>query len=154
MRTALVMLTLVLCLGVLGISIYETLTFPEQQGNPVCKLTAWIARCFTQEKPLVILEEEVEVTKSIPRGVDMGCRSDSTLPEAKSAARQPEFLEEPTGTAEKFPERRKNDVFVEEPIILLEEEVEITKDIPRGTSFDQLSNRCLDKKPRPPVVEP
>ncbi len=33
---------------------------------------------------------------------------------------------------------------VEKPIILLEEEVEITKDIPRGTSFDNLSNKNLD----------
>ncbi len=33
---------------------------------------------------------------------------------------------------------------VEKPIILLEEEVEITKDIPRGTSFDCLSNKNLD----------
>jgi hypothetical protein len=33
---------------------------------------------------------------------------------------------------------------VEKPIIILEEEVEITKDIPRGTSFDNLSNKNLD----------
>ena len=36
------------------------------------------------------------------------------------------------------------EVMVEKPIILLEEEVEITKDIPRGTSFDNLSNKNLD----------
>ncbi len=33
---------------------------------------------------------------------------------------------------------------VEKPIIILEEEVEITKDIPHGTSFDRLSNKSLD----------
>jgi len=32
----------------------------------------------------------------------------------------------------------------ESPIIITEEEVEITKDIPRGTSFDNLSNKNLD----------
>jgi len=36
------------------------------------------------------------------------------------------------------------DKIVEKPIILLEEEVEITKDIPRGTSFDNLSNKNLN----------
>ncbi|MHC4661621.1 MAG: prenyltransferase/squalene oxidase repeat-containing protein [Planctomycetota bacterium] len=35
------------------------------------------------------------------------------------------------------------DVMKEKPIIMLEEEVEITKDIPRGTSFDNLSNKNL-----------
>jgi hypothetical protein len=36
------------------------------------------------------------------------------------------------------------DKIVEKPIIMMEEEVEITKDIPRGTSFDKLSGRNLD----------
>ncbi len=40
--------------------------------------------------------------------------------------------------------RIEAEVMVEKPIILLEEEVEITKDVPRGTSFDNLSNKNLD----------
>ncbi|MHC4660630.1 MAG: hypothetical protein ACYS8W_02975 [Planctomycetota bacterium] len=36
------------------------------------------------------------------------------------------------------------DKMVEKPIIMLEEEVEITQDIPRGTSFDNLSNKNLN----------
>ncbi|TET34948.1 MAG: hypothetical protein E3J72_12495 [Planctomycetota bacterium] len=36
------------------------------------------------------------------------------------------------------------DKLIEKPIIMLEEEVEITKDIPRGTSFDNLSNKNLN----------
>jgi hypothetical protein len=36
------------------------------------------------------------------------------------------------------------DKIVERPIVMLEEEIEITKDIPRGTSFDNLSNKNLN----------
>lgn len=52
-------------------------------------------------------------------------------------------------------ERRKRAIFktpyidgmsmADAPVVLLEEEVEITKDIPDGTSFDRLSNKNLDK---------
>lgn len=152
MRTALVMLTLVLCLGMLAISIYETADSPEGRDNPVRRLFSSLAGCFREEKPVIILEEEVEVVKYVPRGVDMGGRSNSTLPEAKPATRPPEFFEEPV--------RHQA-----QPVILLEEEVEITRDVPSGTSFDNFSQRNLDSTScldayglRPvvkrPVVEP
>ena len=36
------------------------------------------------------------------------------------------------------------EIMVEHPIIILEEEQEITKSVPRGTSFENLSNKNLD----------
>ncbi len=150
MRTALVMLTLVLCLGVLAISIYETADSPEGRDNPVCRLASWLGGWLRSEKPVIILEEEVEYTIAVPRGVDMGCRSNSTLPKSKPVARPPEFFEEPA----------VRQAQPAQPIIILEEEVEITRDIPRGTSFDNLSQRNLnstsiiDPYGVRPVVEP
>lgn len=35
--------------------------------------------------------------------------------------------------------------FKPKPVIILEEEIEITKDIPRGISFDSLSNASIDR---------
>ncbi len=45
--------------------------------------------------------------------------------------------------------RIEAEVMVEKPVVLLEEEVEITKDVPRGTSFDNLSNKNLDRAKAP-----
>jgi hypothetical protein len=131
---------------------------PATAGKPkslVPRILSSLADLFSSDRPMIILEKEVEITKDIPQGVDMGCKSNNTLPAASPAPRPPEFFEEPAGTtAEFFEERRRAEVLVEKPTILLEEEVEITKDIPRGTSFDQLSNRNLDNTPRRPAVEP
>ena len=82
------------------------------------RLGSRIADIFTPDEPVIILEEEVEIMVDIPRGVDMGCRSNSSLVRAPAIIRK--------------------------PIIILEEEVEITRDIPEGTSFDTLSNSKLD----------
>ena len=133
MRTVLVMLTLVLCVSVFGICVYVT-TGSEEKGS---------------------LNREEEDTKRRSQGTpSTGVRGrSSTLPESEPAARPPEFFEEPTGTTEEPPERREAEPMIEKPIILLPEEVEITKDIPRGTSFDQLS-KPFSPSPQLPATDP
>ncbi len=49
--------------------------------------------------------------------------------------------------------RIESEKMVERPIVILEEEVEITKDIPRGTSFDNLSNKNLTTTPKELALE-
>ena len=133
MRTALVVLTLVLCASVFGVCVYVTTGSGEESLN-----------C------------EEETGKRASQGTSpTGVRGrNDALPASRPAARPPESSEKPAGTTGKSPERREAEAMVEKPIILLSEEVEITKDIPRGTSFDQLSNRNLDEKPRRPAIEP
>ncbi len=62
---------------------------------------------------------------------------------AKREVKQQEYDEELKRDMVKTP-KIKADKIVEKPIIILEEEVEITKDIPKGTDMSNLSNKNLD----------
>lgn len=150
MRTTLVVLVFVLCLGVFGLSIHETCVLREGNDNAVGS---------RHEKPVIAVEEPTEISGDIPQSddsTDTDRRSTTMLPETRQAARPPEFFEEPV----------VHQVQPEQQIVILEEEVEIiTRDVPQGTSFDNLSQRNLDSTScadayglRPvvkrPVVEP
>ena len=64
---------------------------------------------------------------------------------SKREVKQQEYDEELKRDMIKTP-KIKADKMVEKPIIILEEEVEITKDIPKGTDLSNLSNKNLDSQ--------
>jgi hypothetical protein len=121
-----------LCLAVFGVCVYVTMGSGLRQRPPI--------------------REEEKVVESAPDGTvfaGVACGNRSALPESEPAPMPPEFFEEPA-VCQLQPEQ---------PIIVLEEEVEITRNIPRGTSFDNLSQRnvnstsCLDAYGLRPVVK-
>ena len=85
-----------------------------------------ITGIFSSDRPLIMLEEEVEITVDIPRGVDfdnMASKSNRTL-----AA----------------PVRAQVPARIERPTIVIEEEDGTTREIPQETTFDSLSQKNFD----------
>ena len=118
---------LVIFLGVLGAVLYGALQVKDPwEGRPdytgasgrraACEYEGPFSAVFSRITGSLYDEEEVEYDETLKRAM---------------------FGAPPPGAVQAYG-------ICDKPIIILEEEVEIVKEIPQGTSFDNLSNSSLE----------